>query len=119
MKTLILACLLSAGIAGAYAQTNNNTGVSPDKNTPATVTPDNNGTPAAPDNRGTANDGVIKNKPQNTDTTTYKNPVTNPEYKTDPRNENEKPNGPNPTGKTTTPASKKTSKQSAAPKPGN
>lgn len=106
MKTLILACFLSAGITGAYAQTNNNTGASPDTNTPATVIPDNNATPAAPDNRGTANDGVIKNKPQNTDTTTYKNPVTNPEYKTDPRNENEKPNGPNPTGKTTAPAKK-------------
>lgn len=78
MKTLILACFLSAGVAGAYAQTNNNTGTSP--KTSLTVTPDNNGTTTNLDNRGTANDGVIKNKPQNTDTTSHKNPITNPEY---------------------------------------
>jgi len=117
MKTLILACFLSAGIAGAYAQTNNNTGTSPNQNTSPNVTPHNNGTPANPDNRGTANDGVIKNDPPNTDTTTYNNPVTNPEYKTDPSNEYEKPNGQNPTGKTTTPAPKKATKPSTTTPP--
>ena len=109
MKTLILACFLSAGIAGAYAQTNNNTGTTPNQKTTSAVAPDNNGTPANPDNRGTANDGVIKNDPPNTDTTTYKNPITNPEHKTDPSNEYET-NDPNPKGKTTTPGTKKSTK---------
>lgn len=109
MKTLILACFLSAGITGAYAQTNNNTDTSPNQNPSPTVTPDNNGTPINPDNRGTANDGVIKNEPLNTDTTTYKNPVTNPQYKTDPSNEYETTD-PNPSGKTTTPGTQKPTK---------
>lgn len=117
MKTLILACFLFAGIAGTYAQTNNNTGTAP--STSPTITPNDNGAPANPDNRGTANDGVVKNKPQNTDTTTYKNPITNPQYKTDPRNEYETPNGPNPTGKTTTPNTKKSAKPGATPPAGN
>lgn len=106
MKTLILACFLSAGIAGAYAQTNTKIDTSSNSNTSPTVTPDDNGTPANPDNRGTANDGVIKNNPQNTDTTSSKNPVTNPQYKTDPRNEYETKD-PNPKGKTTAPDAKK------------
>ncbi len=110
MKTIILACFLSAGIAGAHAQTNN-TGTTPNqKKSSEPIKPENNSTPANPNNNGTANDGVIKNGSQDknpNDTSRRPNPITNPEYQTDPRNENESPNKPDPSGKTTTPENKK------------
>ena len=109
MKALTLAFFLSAGIAGAYAQTNN-TGTTPNQNTSPTIKPGNNNTetPRNPNNNGTENDGVNKNKPQNTipNNGSQNNNNTSDtirDYQTDPRNEYESPNKPNPNGKTTTP----------------
>jgi len=73
MKTLTLALFLCAGIAGAYAQTNNTgTSTSPgqNQNTSPSVKPDNDGKPTDTKNNGTQNGGAIINQSPNTQNNT-------------------------------------------------
>lgn len=68
MKKIIFTLILSAGMAGAYAQTNNNGGAGTPTNptNPSTITP-NDGTP----NNGTPNNGTVT--PKNNNGTEFNN----------------------------------------------
>jgi len=100
MKIITLTLFLSAGIAGAYAQTNNSTlpGITPPATTPSpssgyspSVSPNGNGSTLTPNNTGTNNTGI-----PNSGTTTPNNSLPNsgnPSYTPDPNsNQNTLPN---------------------------
>jgi hypothetical protein len=111
MKKIILAFFLSAGIAGAYAQTNNGTGTTPGQHSDPTVNPGSS-SPVNPNDKG-ANNGVDKTGQYNSGS---KGPNSGSQIAPDTT---QSPNRTSPNGSSTTPGNSSTPNNKKSTAPGN